>query len=72
MTCYEFEDVFYPDYLKLDKNDENAWEVYAETVRSLMGKCMNMPLSKSGYTEKKEYETGVIEDLNKLYSKKKT
>ena len=36
MTIYEFEEVYDPSYLNLDKNDPDAWKVYAEKVRTLI------------------------------------
>ena len=43
VTVYEFEGLFDPEYLNLDKSDENAWKVYSETVRDLISKVLNLP-----------------------------
>ena len=36
----EFEGVYDPAYLNLDKNDPEAWKVYAEKVRTIMAKAL--------------------------------
>jgi len=36
----DFEDIFNPEYLNLNKNDEDSWKVYAEKVREVISKCL--------------------------------
>ena len=44
-TIIEFEGLFDPAYLNLDPKDENAWKIYAEKVRDIMSKCLDVPKS---------------------------
>ena len=43
VTVYEFEETFDPSYLNLDKDDPDAWKVYAEKVRFLMSEALQVP-----------------------------
>ena len=43
VTVYEFEGVYDPGYLKLDPNDQESWKVYAEKIRTLMAKVLEVP-----------------------------
>ena len=49
ITLYEFEGNYDPKYLNLDPNDDNAWKIYAEKVRDVMAKCLNVPKLPLGY-----------------------
>jgi len=44
VKVYVFEDVYDPSYLNLDPDDEDSWKVYAGKVRTLISKCLNVPL----------------------------
>ena len=55
VKVYQFDRLFDPTYLNLDKDDENAWEIYAEKVRTIMAKCLGVPKSESGYRSAREF-----------------
>ena len=42
-TIYEFEGTYDPSYLKLDKNNKDAWKTYAGKVRNLLSKALDIP-----------------------------
>ena len=52
---YEFEGTYDPSYLNLDKNDPDAWRIYAEKVRTIMAKALNIPKVEMSY------RNGVVE-----------
>mgnify|MGYP006187732667 CR=1 FL=1 len=52
---YEFEGTYDPSYLNLDENDPDAWKVYAEKVRDVIAKTLDIPKIK------KNYKNGVME-----------
>jgi len=52
---YEFEGTYDPSYLNLDKNDPEAWKVYAEKVRDVIAKTLDIPKIE------KNYKNGVME-----------
>ena len=52
---YEFEGTYDPSYLNLDKNDPDAWKIYAEKVREIMSKVLDVPKVELGR------KTGVME-----------
>lgn len=56
VKVYQFDRLFDPTYLNLDKDDENAWKIYAEKVRTIMAKCLGVPKSDSGYRSAREFE----------------
>jgi len=35
--------------LNLDQNDPDAWKIYAEKVRDIMSKCLDVPKTDHGY-----------------------
>jgi len=47
---YEFEGNYDPKYLNLDPNDENSWKIYAEKVRDIMSKCLDVPKVNMGFS----------------------
>ena len=51
VEVYEFEGVYDPAYLNLNKNDPEAWKIYAEKVRTIMAKCLNIPKTNMGYRD---------------------
>ena len=54
ITIYEF-DNFNPDYLNIDKSDENGWKIYADKVRDIMSECLDIPQVNFGYRHWKEF-----------------
>ena len=48
---YEFEGLYDPKHLKLNQDDPNAWKIYAEKVRNIMSKCLNVPKLDLGYRD---------------------
>jgi len=46
---YEFEGVYDPKHLNLDHNDPNAWKIYAEKVRDLFAKVLDIPKVNMGF-----------------------
>ena len=48
-TLYEFEETFDPAYLNLDPKDETAWKTYAEKVRNIIAKVLNIPKVEMNY-----------------------
>jgi len=42
-TVYKF-DVFYPEYLNIDKSDPHSWHIYSRKVENIMSKCLNVPI----------------------------
>ena len=43
-----FEGVFDPTYLNLDPSKEGEWERYAEKVREIFSKCLELPKVDKG------------------------
>lgn len=65
--------VYYPDHLNL--KDENDWEKYANKVRDIIAKCLNVPTVPLSYKEAIEYKNYLMdlkEKLKKERSTKKT
>jgi len=56
ITVYVFEGNYDPKYLNLDPNDENSWKIYAEKVRDIMSKCLNIPKVNQGYRDAKKFK----------------
>ena len=40
---YEFESLYDPSYLNLDINDMESWNIYAQKVRSIISKVLEIP-----------------------------
>ena len=57
ITLYEFEGNYDPKYLNLDPNDENSWKIFAEKVRNVMAKCLNIPKVPLGYRHAREFSS---------------
>jgi hypothetical protein len=57
---YEFEGNYDPKYLNLDPNDENSWKIFAEKVRHLMSKCMQVPKVPLGYRNFLKFQKAFI------------
>jgi len=55
VTIYEFEDNYDPSYLNLDPKDENSWKVYAEKVRDIFSKVLEVPKVEFGYRNWKDF-----------------
>lgn len=55
VIIYEFEGSYDPAYLNLDRNDKDAWKIYAEKVRDVMAKCLKVPKVDFGYRNWKEF-----------------
>jgi len=78
-TIYEFEGVYDPSHLNLDPNDENSWKIFAEKVRDIMSKCLDIPKVDQGYSEKVKYNEELAKikaaikkgDIESKYSKDK-
>jgi hypothetical protein len=70
-TVYEFEGVYDPSYLNLDPDDQDSWKVYADKVRGMMSKVLDIPTCQMNYKDYKA--TGEIykQQLNKGKAKKK-
>ena len=45
---YEFEEIFDPTYLNIDKTKEDAWKIYAERVRMIMAKVLKVKTTDFG------------------------
>jgi lysophosphatidylcholine acyltransferase / lyso-PAF acetyltransferase len=66
----EFEGVYDPKNIKgIDFNDENAWKVYAERVRDVMAKCLNLPKVDFGYRHWKEFQAIYEKEVRRLQGK---
>ena len=66
IKVYEFERLFDPTYLNIDKTDPEAWKIYAEKVRDIMAKCMGVPKVEYGYAKSREFEeiyNGIVEKI---------
>ena len=48
---YEIEHAYDPSYLNLDPNDPDAWEVYAQKVRTIMSKMLDLPMEDKKYAD---------------------
>ena len=76
MKIYVFDRLFDPTYLNLKKDDEDAWKVYAERVRTIMAKCLKVPKVEQGYRDavelQKIYKAVQKKILNRRNGKKKT
>ena len=42
-TVYRFERPYDPTHLNLEDNKE-SWKIYAEKVRAVMAKCLDVPM----------------------------
>lgn len=51
LEFYECEGVYDPAYLNLDQNDPEAWKIYANKVRDIMSKMLNLPKLDQGWRE---------------------
>jgi hypothetical protein len=54
ITLYEFEGTFDPAYLNLDANNRDAWKIYAEKVRNIIAKVLDIPKTKMNYQDNKD------------------
>ena len=41
-TFYQFEGVYDPSYLNLDKNDRNSWKIYRDKIKSIYIKLLEV------------------------------
>ena len=55
-----------PSYLNLDKNDPDAWKIYAEKVRDLMAKVLDVPKVEFGMRDWKDFQKFYKIELKKL------
>ncbi len=53
VQIYEF-DTFYPDHLGL-KDPEKDWGIYAEKIKSIVSKALDVPSTEFGFRDYKEY-----------------
>lgn len=51
VTIHEIEGEYDPANLNLDKNDPEAWKIYAEKVRDIMSKMLDLPKIEFGYRQ---------------------
>lgn len=49
VEIFEFEEAYDPEYLNLDLHDESSWKIYAEKVRDVMAKCLELPKVENGF-----------------------
>ena len=69
VTMYEFEGNYDPSYLNLDPNDENSWKIYAEKVREIMSKCLQIPKVEQGYRFAKKFKEAYLAQVKLLQNK---
>jgi hypothetical protein len=41
-TFYEIDTVYDPKYLNIDPNDKEGWKIYADKVRDIMAKMLDI------------------------------
>ena len=41
-------DVYFPDHLNLDSNNKEDWKIYADRIRNIISKVLNLEKSYSG------------------------
>ena len=46
VKIYEFEGLYDPSHLKISPDDPNGWKKFANKVRGIMAKCLNVPKVK--------------------------
>jgi len=52
---------YYPEGNLKFNGDDNDWEIYADKVKSIMLKCLDVKSSDAGFRHMKEYEKVVRE-----------
>ncbi len=65
VEIHEVEGLYYPDHLNLDQSDPDAWRIYAERVRDLMAKMLDMPKIDMGWRDWKVFDAIFIETQKK-------
>lgn len=70
MTVYIF-DVFFPDYLKLDKTKESDVELYEKKIQEIMAKCLHTKTMENvTYKENWEYFYKINDLRKELFTPK--
>ena len=67
-TYYEIDQVYDPKYLNIDPNDKNGWKIYAEKVRDIMAKMLDLKKIDMTWSHKNKF----CEILKEGYKGKKT
>ena len=58
--------VMYPDYLKLSEDNPDSWKIFAEKVRDIMSKCLEIPKSDIGFRDKKTFFNSLLRIVKKV------
>ena len=66
ITVYEFEGVYDPTYLNLDKTDRDSWKVFAEKVRDCIAGVLQIPKVDMDYKDTKVFGVGYFHEIELL------
>ena len=67
VTFYQFEGVYDPSYLNLNKNDRNSWKIYRDKIKSIYIKLLKVQNTEElEYKDVKDYANIYKKELNNL------